>query len=441
VEGSIRRIVKGELPISSTDDKRTRLWLASPHFYPTYGGAQNRYRSYIPGFLQRNLDVRVMTGTPQIEERSESDTEAGWYEAKPGTWLPQITLDGAPLERIRLPDSKKKSRTRIYYDALVDVCQRPYNGPVVAQLLTNMRPEALPWLRRLQQNGVATLYSVSQFPTWPQQPLKRILRRPGYQRVFNEFDALVTNSEAIQEFLREIGVTTRIEYIPNGVNLQRFHPARSEPEIQAALALRKRFSIPADHQVIVTVGAVMPRKAPDEIIKAWCLLLPRAPNTHLLFVGPRSDKHDPKLVKFGGKIADLIDTSGAADKVHFAGVVDDVESYLRASDIFILASKREGTPNSVLEAMASGLPALVAPYIGISAGIGRAGEHYQLVERNPDAIATALCDLLENPALRSEWGDRGRRYVIENADQNVSLDHYAELYEELGAMALRRSTA
>jgi glycosyltransferase involved in cell wall biosynthesis len=88
--------------------------------------------------------------------------------------------------------------------------------------------------------------------------------------------------------------------------------------------------------------------------------------------------------------------------------------------------------------MASGLPALVTPYIGISAGIGRAGEHYQLVERNPEAIASALCDLLENPALRSEWGDRGRRYVVENVDQNVSLDHYAELYEELGATALRR---
>ena len=439
VEGSIRRTVKGERPISPADDKRTRLWLASPHFYPTYGGAQNRYRSYIPGFLQRNLDVRVMTGTPQIGERSESDTDSGWYEAKPGAWLPEITLDGAPLERIRLPDSKKKSRTRIYYDAVVEVCQRPYNGPVVAQFLTNMRPEALPWLRKLKQNGVATLYSVSQFPTWPQKPLKRIIRRPGYQRVFNEFDALVTNSEAIQAFLREIGVTTRIEYIPNGVNLQRFHPAQSEPERQAGLALRERFGIPVDHQVIVAVGAVMPRKAPDEIIKAWRSLLPRYPNTHLLFVGPRSDQHDPKLVKFGGEIADLIATSGAADKVHFAGVVDDVECYLRASDIFVLASKREGTPNSVLEAMASGLPALVTPYIGISTGIGRAGEHYQLVERNPQALASALCGLLESPASRSEWGDRGHRYAVENVDQNVSLDHYAELYEELGAMALRRA--
>ena len=379
-----------------------------------------------------------MTGTPQIEERSEADTDANWYQAEPGSWLPQTTLDGAPLDRIRLPDSKSRARTRIYYDALLEVCQRPCDGPMVAQLLTNIRPQAMPWLHRLKNSGVATLYSVSQFPTWPQKPVKRIYRRRGYQQVYNAFDALVTNSEAIEEFLREIGVTTRIEYIPNGVNLQRFHPAQSTLEHEARQTLRDRFGIPADHRVIAVVGAIIPRKGADQIIRAWRHVLPPFPDTHLLFVGPRADIHDPKLRKFGGKITDLIEASGATDRIHFSGIVDDVQSYLRASDIFILASKREGNPNSLLEAMAVGLPSLVTPYIGISAGIGQAGEHYQLVDRNPDAIATALIKLLRSPALRAAQGDSGRRYVIENADQNLSLDRYVELYEELGAMAARQ---
>ena len=382
-----------------------------------------------------------MTGTPQIEERSESDAEADWYQAKPGEWLPQTMLDGAPLQRMRLPDSKKRSRTQIYYDAVVEMSQRPCAGPVVVQMLTNMRPQALPWLRQLKQSGIATLYSVSQFPTWPQKPVKRIFRRRGYQQVYNEFDALVTNSEAIEEFLREIGVTTRIEYIPNGVNLQRFHPAQSDQERDAGQALRQRFGIPAEHKVIAVVGAVMPRKGPDAILKAWSLLLPQFPDTHLLFVGPRADTHDPKLKKFGGKIAELVEASGAPQQVHFAGIVDDVENYLRASDLFVLASKREGTPNSVLEAMATSLPSLVTPFIGISAGIGSAGEHYQLVDRDPQTIATALAELLTNPALSAAQGERGRRYVVDNVDQQLSLDRYVALYEELGAMAARRRPA
>ena len=379
-----------------------------------------------------------MTGTPQIEERSEADSAANWYQAAPGSWLPQSTLDGAPLERIRLPDSKKRSRTRIYYNAVIDVCQQPCDGHQVVQMLTNMRPNALPWLRQLKQNGAAVLYSVSQFPTWPQKPIKRIFRSRGYRRVFNEFDALVTNSEAIEEFLRDMGVTSRIEYIPNGVNLQRFHPTQSPQDEQRSAEIRARFDIPAQHSVVAVVGAIMPRKSPDEIIKAWRLVLSEHPDTHLLFVGPRSDTHDPKLKTFGQELAALIDSSGAPDRVHFAGVVDDVESYLRASDIFILASKREGTPNSVLEAMATGLPCLVTPYIGISPGIGRDGEHYQLVERNPQAIATALAVLLQDPRLRSSWGERGQRFVVENADQQQSLDRYTQLYQELGAMAAKR---
>jgi glycosyltransferase involved in cell wall biosynthesis len=424
--------------IPSSSHKRTRLWLTSPHFYPTYGGAQNRYRSYIPGLLARNLDVRVMTGTPQIQERSEADSQIDWYAAEPGSWLPQTTLDGAPLERIRLPDSKNRVRTQIYYDALLEVCQRQVEGPTVAQLLTNMRPQALPWLRRLRDSGVATVYSVSQFPTWQQKPAKRILRRRGYRQVYNAFDALVTNSEAIEAFLRDIGVTTRIEYIPNGVNLERFHPLQSPQDRQARVALRGHLGIPAQHKVIVVVGAIMPRKGPDKVLQAWRDILPDFPDTHVLFVGPRADTHDPKLKKFGAEIADLVTGSGAAAQVHFAGIVDDVENYLRAADIFILASNREGTPNSVLEAMATGLPCLVTPFLGISAGIGLAGEHYQLVERDHQAIAAALTGLLQNEAAGQAFGDRGQRYVVENIDQQHSLDRYVALYEELAAAAQRQ---
>jgi glycosyltransferase involved in cell wall biosynthesis len=379
-----------------------------------------------------------MTGTPQVQERSEADTDVDWYATAPGTWLPQTLLDGAPLERIRLPDSKNRIRTQIYYDALLEVCQRPAEGPVVAQLLTNMRPQALPWLRRLKNSGVATVYSVSQFPTWQQKPFKRIFRRHGYRRVYNAFDALVTNSEAIEQFLRDIGVTTRIEYIPNGVNLQRFHPIRSEQEQQARQALRDQFGIPINHKVIAVVGAIMPRKGPDIVLQAWRSILPQFPDTHVLFVGPRADTHDPKLKKFGDEIADLVATSGAAHQVHFAGIVDDVENYLRAADIFILASNREGTPNSVLEAMATGLPCLVTPYLGISAGIGQPGEHYQLVDRNHEAIAAALTGLLQSGDLREAFSRKGERYVVDNVDQQHSLDHYAALYEELAAAAQRR---
>ena len=410
--------------------------LASPHFYPTYGGAQNRYRNYIPGFLERGLEVQVLTGTPLIEERSESDLLANWYDVEPGQWLPPSTLDGVPLHRIRLPDTKGPLRTKLYYDALLNACKQPCDPQLVVQLLTNIRPQAAPWLRQLKSSGAAILYSVSQYPKWPKKPIKRFLRLPGYRNVYNEFDALVTNSSSIKDFLGGIGVRTRIEYIPNGVNLARFHPVNSSQEREESAEVRRHLGIPDSHKIIVIVGAIMPRKGPEKVVAAWQRVLTQYPDTHLLFVGPRSDIHDPKLKPFGLKLSQLIASSGASDKVHFTGNIENVEDYLRASDIFILASDREGTPNSVLEAMASGLPCLVTPYIGISSGIGKANEHYQLVDPNSEAIASKLLALLQNVSFRSTLAASGRAFVTEHMDQQRTLDRYVELYRELGEQAL-----
>jgi glycosyltransferase involved in cell wall biosynthesis len=414
------------------------LWLASPHFYPTYGGAQNRYRKYIPGLVARGLDVHLLTATPLLDERHEIDSQLGWYEAQPGQYLPTSELDGVPLERIRLPDGKGRQRTSIYYRALQEVCTREAPSAVVAQLLTNLRPEARPWIEKLKGLGVATLYSVSQFPSWPAKPHKRWFRGPGYRRVYNSFDALVTNSPAIKDFLREIGVTTRVEYIPNGVNLERFRPADTPQLEQARQRMRDRLGIAPGHKVIATVGAVMPRKGPDLAIEAWSSLLESHPDTHLLLVGPRADRHDDKLAAFGAKIDALVRNCAKPHQVHFAGQVDDVENWLRAADLFVLPTNREGTPNSLLEAMATGLPTVVTEFTGRSSAIGMPGSEYQLVERSAQAIAGVLQELLADDEACVRWRAAGLDYIRSRMDVQVSLDTYADLYRELGQEALAR---
>lgn len=423
------------------DHNRTRLWLASPGFYPTYGGAQNRYRNYIPGLVERGLDVRVMAGTPPLHERSESEIDAAWYDEIPGAWLPSATINDAPIERIRLPDVEGNVRNDIYYKGLMDICRRPSNDPVVLQLLTNVKPTAIPWLRRFKSTGAAISCSISQYPKWPGKRIKRIFRKAGYRRMYDEFDVLVTNSEVIRDFLHDLGVTSRIEYIPNGVDLRRYSSAISDADKNAAIELRKRLKIPREHKVITTIGAVIPRKGQDKLIKAWCQLQASFPDVHLLIVGPRSDIMDSRLHDFSSNITGMIESSNAAHKVHFTGLVDDVESWLRASDIFVLASNREGTPNSVLEAMASKLPCIVTPFKGSSSAIGEAGVHYQLAERNARGIAGALCSLLESEDLCIEQGRRGRDFVMEHANLTSSLDRYAHLYNELGEISHSRRTA
>jgi len=411
--------------------ERFKLCLASPHFFPTYGGAQLRYLRYLPGFRARGIDAWVATGTPLLEERTETDRARDWYQCPPGQPLEPEEVAGTPLRRVRLPDEKGYRRTRIFYRSVVALCRHPELRPDAVQFISNLRARAIPWLEQLRRAGIPTLYSVSQFPTWPFKARKRLYRGWVYKTLYNRLDALVTNSDPLHDFLREIGVTTRIDMIPNGVDCARFHPVDTAADERARALQREALGIAPDDLVVATVGAVVPRKGHESLLEAWIGLAKRFPNAHLLLVGPRADLHDPKLPAFRRRLEELVAASGAADRVHFVGMASDVETYLRSADLFALPSRREGFPNSVLEAMASGLPVVVTPFIGFSERIGRPGEQYLLAEPDAAAVGATLARLLESAPLRNNLGAAARRWVTDTLDIEKSLDRYAALYREV----------
>ncbi len=410
---------------------RLKLCVASPHFYPTYGGAQLRYLRYLPGLRERGVDAWVATGTPLVEERTESDRDRQWYAAAPGRFVGTETVDGTPVRRVRLPDEKSWRRSRIFYRSVVTQCREPALRPDAVQFVSNLRARAIPWLEQLRREGIPVLYSVSQFPTWPAKPRKRLYRGWVYRALYNRLDAIVTNSEPLERFLRGIGVGTRIEMIPNGVDLTRFHPVHSDADRDERAALRRALGLGAADRVVATLGAVVPRKGHDLLLEAWVEVAKRDPAAHLLVVGPRADLHDPKLVGFRARLEALVAASGAPERIHFAGSVGDVERYLRAADVFALPSQREGFPNSVLEAMASALPVVVTPFVGFSERIGRPARELLQVERTPRALAETLCALLSDADRRAALGDAARAWVGEHLGVERSLDRYAALYHEL----------
>ena len=181
----------------------------------------------------------------------------------------------------------------------------------------------------------------------------------------------------------------------------------------------------------------MPRKGHDLLLESWLKLAKSFPDAHLVIVGPRADLHDPKLAEFGKRIESLVKASGASDHIHFVGMAQDVEEYLRLADIFVLASKREGFPNSVLEAMATGLPVVVTPFLGRSRRMGRPDEHYLLADRSPEALAASVAKLLGSHELRRTIGESGLRLARETFDLEQTLDRYVDLYRELAAAQRR----
>lgn len=210
----------------------------------------------------------------------------------------------------------------------------------------------------------------------------------------------------------------------NGVDTDRFS---SQPIERANI--RKQLGVPASRLVLGSVGRLVPLKDHGTLLKAAELILRRGRDIHVVLVGGGSEL--PKLKAYVEGSTEL------AGRVSFTGASEDIPGLLNSMDIFVLPSISEGMSNTVLEAMASGLPVVVT----------RAGGNPELVDegRNglffPPGDAVMLADLLDGlanaPDQRRALGDAGRHRVLDEFSLPAMVHRYRELYFELAA---RRGT-
>lgn len=138
-------------------------------------------------------------------------------------------------------------------------------------------------------------------------------------------------------------------------------------------------------------------------------------------------------------LEDVIEDHDLESIVELLGFKDrsEIKALFRWADVFVLPSvvaengDREGTPVSLLEAQASGLPVVSTYHSGIPE-IVQDGETGLLVaERDPQALADALEELINQPDLRERMGESGRQYVVEYHDSEKLTDDLVDLYEDM----------
>lgn len=406
----------------------TKLCIATPLFFPTYGGAQLRYLRYLPGLLSRGLDVSVFTGTATPVDYTPDDVFEAWSHYATGTMLPVETINGAAVHRVRLPEHSGGRRRWIFNRNLLRYCRDPAHLPEVLQLLGTIRVGSIPYVRRLQRLGIPVLYSVTTASKVMRKKTGFDSRLFRFRLIYNSMDGIVCNTQPLRQALLDMGVTRRVDVIPNGCDLERFRPAEPGDDVQA---LRARFGIEADEKVIIAVGGIMSRKGSDILVEAFARLHQQRDRTHLLFVGPRQPGQEEHHLAFQNKLDGLVQASGLAQRIHFVDLTDNVADYLRAADIFVLASTREGLPNSAIEAMACGKPVVITPFVGLSDDLGKAGQEYLLTERNPEALAAIFQQLVDDEAHSAELAERGRDWIVANMSLDRSIDLYAQLYRDV----------
>ncbi len=235
-------------------------------------------------------------------------------------------------------------------------------------------------------------------------------------------DRYVTVSRDLSAWLRrDVGIPAgRVETIYNGVDTARFAPEGNAPCI-----LPQGFA-PPGAIVIGTLGRFDTVKNQVLLVRAIASLVGRRPELRarlrLVIIG---DGKERAVIE-----AALADSS-LTQITWMPGFRDDTPSIYRALDIFVLPSLREGISNTLLEAMSSARP-VVATRIGGNPEIVPDGIVGQLVESgNPDAIAQAIQQYIDNPSSMRAHGEAGRAHVLQNFSLAAMVRSYDQVYRSL----------
>ncbi|MBN8441210.1 MAG: TIGR03088 family PEP-CTERM/XrtA system glycosyltransferase [Thauera sp.] len=247
-------------------------------------------------------------------------------------------------------------------------------------------------------------------------PKFRFLRRL-YRPFVSHYVALSADLE--RYLVDRVGIAAaRVARICNGVDTARFHPAaHARTPIPGC-----PFGDPA--QVLFgTVGRLQSVKDQLTLVRAFARLVARG--------GPGGDQ--ARLVIAGDgplrpQVEAEVRASGCADRIWLAGERKDVPDVMRGLDVFVLPSLSEGISNTILEAMASGLP-VVATDVGGNGELVVAGETGALVPASdPAAMADALMCYADDAALRQSHGAAGRKRVEADFSLDGMVERYTRLY-------------
>lgn len=417
-------------------------------YHPRVGGAERQVGALAPLLQEQGVEVHILTRR--------------YYGLEPFNMV-----DNVPVHRLHIPGPKPVASLLFTLSALLRL--RKLRPDVIhAHDMYSCTTTAVAMKRLSRTPGFGGVpIVVTPHGGGAQGDIERLKRKTmGGSRIRTfrrHVDGFTTISKEIDAGLAGIGIANEKRFaIPNGVDTTRFAPLKENQSLlnafqitqgQSALdpymlsaqgglkmkpagmplqersasiksslakrALRALHGLPEDGLITIFTGRLVPGKRVDQLLAVWPTIRTHHRKAFLLVLGTGPEE---KALK-----------QAAGEGVHFAGNIDDVAPYLQASDLFILPSAAEGLSVSLLEAMATGLPA-ISTTVGGAPDVIKHGQNGWLIPPdNLSSLEASLLELLGDAELRAEMGRNARQDIVADYSLPAVAGKLRDLYEQLAA--------
>lgn len=236
---------------------------------------------------------------------------------------------------------------------------------------------------------------------------KRRLRDAALSMAYRFVDGFLAIGTANRAYYRSLGVPDRkIFDVPYTVDNDRFIAAARLNDADRA-AVRQKFGLPADRPVVLFASKLIPRKHPDDVVRALVRLRDEGVAASLLFVGTGAMEAALRLLVVDYHLEGL---------VFFGGFVNQAElpRVFAASDVFVLPAESEPWGLIVNEVMCAGVPVIVAGEVGCVPDLVQDGRNGLLMQAGDvGSLTAALRRLLTNEAERRAMGREGLAMITQ----------------------------
>lgn len=360
-----------------------RVAMVIQSYVPAIGGAERQLANLMPALVERGVKpiviTRSMPGRPRDDE-----------------------VDGIPVVRLRVA-GPKPLRSMLFVAQARAVLA--WFDPHVVHAFDSMTPSSI---ARGQRVETGTPFATKILRSGELGDLHRLAVKPfgaiRLHRLLRDADSMIAVSADIGEELVSLGLPAdRIARIPNGVDTGRFHPTNH------------RTRSPDGRIDVIATGRLAPEKRLVELASRWDRVTAAWPDARLVLVGdgPESDRLD------------------GIDGVELLGQRSNVAELLRDADVYVSASCAEGLSNSLLEAMASGLPCVVTDVGGVRDLIRQPSQGVVVPVDDLDQLVAELIALIGDVDRRRRMRRAARRRVFDENALVRTAERLVDLYSEL----------